>query len=115
MMDTLARWKWTLCSKCLRDRRNFLELDLVITPKKCLVAKKFMALLDLTVKNSSLASASKHHYLGSKIIEITALLATGTFIDSHFFILQVMNDLLLRIGVYCEQFPDACDIFHVRR
>ncbi|XP_011871647.1 PREDICTED: uncharacterized protein LOC105564113 [Vollenhovia emeryi] len=59
--------------------------------------------------------APKHLNCGSKIIEIAAYLAAGIFNDGYSFVLRVMNDLKLPIGLECKRFADSYDTNRVKR
>ena len=50
--------------------------------------------------------APKHLNCGLKIIKIAAFLAKGMFNDGYKFVLRVMNDLGLLIGLECKNFVD---------
>ena len=59
--------------------------------------------------------APKHLNCGSKIIEIGASLAGGMFNDGYKFVLRVMNDLELLIGLECKNFADTYDRNRIKR
>ena len=48
--------------------------------------------------------APKHWNYGSKIITFAVFLAEGMFNDGYNFVLRVMNDLELIIGLECKNF-----------
>lgn len=59
--------------------------------------------------------APKHLHCGWKIVEIAAFLAAGTFNDGYNFILTIMNDLQLQIGIQCKTFADQHTAYRVQR
>lgn len=59
--------------------------------------------------------APKHLNCGTKIIEIAAYLAAGMFNEGYTFILQIMNDLELQIGLQCKHFADIYKINRISR
>jgi len=59
--------------------------------------------------------APKHLHCGWKIIEIAAFLAAGMFNDGYNFILNIMNDLELPIGIQCKTFADEQTANRIRR
>lgn len=50
--------------------------------------------------------APKHLHCGWKIVEIASFLAGGIFNDGFNYILSVMNDMELKIGMHCKTFAD---------
>jgi len=59
--------------------------------------------------------ALKHLHCGWKIVEIATFLAAGTFNDGYNFILTIMNDLQLQIGIQCKTFADQHIAYRVQR
>ncbi|XP_025264145.1 uncharacterized protein LOC112637805 [Camponotus floridanus] len=59
--------------------------------------------------------APKHLNCGAKIIEIAAFLVGGIFNDGYLFVLKVMRDLDLTIGLECKNFADSYDSNRVKR
>ena len=59
--------------------------------------------------------APKHLNCGIKIIEIAAYLAAGTFNNGCLFLLQIMQDMNIKIGQQAKSFADVYDKHRVER